>query len=104
MSDKGHVYAARLLRLAELLEALPRKRFNFTSWVGDDWRGASDLSCGTTACALGWATTIPSLRRAGLRMARADGGVGFVRMAGDTSSSPQDAVKRVFGMDEYEFF
>lgn len=48
----------RLLRLASLLEKLPRKRFNYGNWVGSDWKGANNLSCGTTACALGWATTV----------------------------------------------
>jgi len=56
----------RLLALADKLEEVPRDRFNFSSWVGEDWGGKQDLSCGTTACALGWATTIPMLRKAGL--------------------------------------
>lgn len=58
----------RLLRLADFLEKLPRNRFDYSEWVGEDWEGDQDLSCGTTACALGWATTIPSLRKAGLRL------------------------------------
>lgn len=58
----------RLLKLAEFLRALPRKRFDYSTWVGEDWKGAPDLSCGTTACALGWATVVPSIRRAGLRL------------------------------------
>ena len=60
--------ARRLLLLADHLDTLPKKRFYYGSWVGDDWKGKADLSCGTTACALGWATTIPSFRRLGLRM------------------------------------
>lgn len=63
----------RLLELADTLDTIPRKRFDFAVWVGDDWQGAPDLSCGTTACALGWATTIPSLKRAGLRLKRDNG-------------------------------
>jgi hypothetical protein len=51
----------RLLKLADFLDALPPERFNYGSWVGDDWKGMQDLSCGTTACALGWATTIPEI-------------------------------------------
>ena len=57
-----------LLKLADLLEKLPAKRFDYSRWVGRDWAGASDLSCGTVACALGWATTMPALRRRGLRL------------------------------------
>lgn len=52
------------------MDKLPRKRFNFGAWVGKDWRGAPDLSCGTTACAIGWATTIPFFRKLGLRLGR----------------------------------
>lgn len=56
----------RLLKLADKLDSLPPARFKYSSWVGDDWKGKPDLSCGTTACAIGWGTTMPVLRRAGL--------------------------------------
>lgn len=76
---------ARLLRLAKLLEALPPERFNFNVWVGANWKGSSDLSCGTSACALGWATTIPQFREFGLRLVRnpaysIGGGGGYVAL------------------------
>jgi hypothetical protein len=67
---QADIYRRRLLKLAAFLRTLPAKRFNFGHWVGEDWRGDDDLSCGTTACALGWATTIPAFRRLGLRMER----------------------------------
>jgi hypothetical protein len=57
---------ARLMKLVERLREVPRKQFDYLTWVGDDWKGKPDLSCGTKACALGWAATIPSLQRAGL--------------------------------------
>jgi hypothetical protein len=57
---------ARLLRLAAFLDKLPAKRFDYNHWVGLDWEGKPDLSCGTTACALGWATTMPFFRKLGL--------------------------------------
>lgn len=50
-----------LLELADFLDQLYRTkpaRFNFGTWVGNDWQGHPDLSCGTTACAWGWATTL----------------------------------------------
>ena len=47
----------RLLVLADFLEKLPPERFDFSRWVGDKWGGKPDLSCGTTACGMGWATT-----------------------------------------------
>jgi hypothetical protein len=64
------VNTSRLRTLAAFLRTLPPERFNYAHWVGDDWQGAPDLSCGTTACALGWATTIPEFRAAGLRLVR----------------------------------
>lgn len=62
------VTVRRLLVLARFLEKLPPKRFDFEHWVGHGWKGAQDLSCGTTACALGWAATMPYFRRLGLRL------------------------------------
>lgn len=58
----------RLLKLAAFLDKVKRSRFYFGSWVGGDWKGAPDLSCGTTACALGWAASMPEFRRLGLRI------------------------------------
>lgn len=46
-------------------------RFNLATWVGCEsapWRGMQDLSCGTTACAMGWAATIPSFQALGLHL------------------------------------
>lgn len=65
---KPHIYKSRLLKLADFLEKLPPKRFAYDMWVGSHWRGNTNLSCGTTACALGWATTMPIFRRLGLRL------------------------------------
>lgn len=68
------MHAERLLRLADFLDTLPSYRFKFDQWVGFDWKGAPDLSCGTTACALGWATTIPEFRELGLILVRENNG------------------------------
>ena len=63
----------RLLKLADFLDALPDERFSFRHFVDDDvWKGKTDLSCGTTACAIGWATTMPMFRKLGLRMLKPD--------------------------------
>ena len=59
-----------LLELADFLKELPPERFDYESWVGRDWQGAPDLSCGTTACAAGWATTLPSFQKLGLQLVR----------------------------------
>lgn len=58
----------RLLKLAAFLDTVPRQRFNYETWVGASWQGAPDLSCGTTACALGWAASMPTFRRLGLHL------------------------------------
>ena len=66
--NKDYIYKRRLLKLAEYLGKLPKSKFDFSKWVGEDWKGKQNLSCGTTACSLGHAATIPSLRKAGLRL------------------------------------
>ena len=73
----------RLTKLIEFMEGLPasaNKHFNMGTWFahngGDDHRFkiGKELppdaihECGTTACALGWAATMPAFRRIGLRV------------------------------------
>lgn len=94
----------RLLLLADFLEKLPRKRFDYSSWVGEGWQGASDLSCGTTACALGWAAVMPEFRRLGLRLVKGERDVlGCMVMNHHvlnkkTGSEGEDAAIEVFGL------
>lgn len=102
----------RLLKLAAFLEKLPRKRFYYGSWVGEDWKGKADLSCGTTACALGWATTIPEFRKLGLRLRplalAEEPAQGVVSLASqkasevDRDDDPILAALKVFGLSEDE--
>ncbi len=56
------LHGTRLLRLAAFLEALPRKKFDYTTW------GKKLPTCGTVACALGWGCTLPFARKAGARL------------------------------------
>jgi hypothetical protein len=58
---KAH-HAERLLRLAAFLDALPRRSFNLMNWYQES------EDCGTVACAVGWACTLPEFRRAGLTL------------------------------------
>lgn len=52
----------RLLQLADLLDTLPPEKFDYQFYVGKDWDGVSDIiSCGTTACGIGWATILPNI-------------------------------------------
>lgn len=59
---------ARLEALAAFLDTIPPDKFNYSEWVDRDWKGKPDLSCGTKACALGWATTMPEFRKLGLHL------------------------------------
>lgn len=57
-----------LLLVAAKLETLPPERFDYSIWVGREWRGMPDIGCGAPACALGWATTIPEIAAKGLAL------------------------------------
>ncbi len=92
----------RLLVLADFLDALPPRRFDYSSWVGMDWKGLPDLSCGTTACALGWATAIPEFQALGLRLVKTDLSHSFSRvMLGDYNTN-SSAAAIVFGITSDE--
>lgn len=108
MKEVSHrTSSLRLLRLAQFLHELPRHRFNYETFVGSRWEGAQDLSCGTTACALGWAATMPEFRRLGLRLLRVtENGAGSVTHTSlkDTykSDEPFEAASIVFGINTDE--
>jgi hypothetical protein len=93
--------ARRLLKLAAFLEKLPTERFNYQFWVGKDWEGKADLSCGTTACALGWATTMPEFRRLGLQLVKLNSNYAFV-VSARTGASAFGAAQEIFGLDQDE--
>lgn len=115
MSTEKNIYKNRLLLLASFLETLPEERFDYNHWVGKDWGGKSDLSCQTTACALGWATTIPELADAGLMLIPSPnsvrhGGVVSLRQEREFIEkelglffAPNRAGEVVFDLDDYEF-
>jgi hypothetical protein len=69
---------ARCETLRDFLYQVPTETpFDMSSWVGNDevpWGGDPDLSCGTSACAVGLGTTIPAFRAAGLRLVQNDEG------------------------------
>lgn len=66
----------RLTKLADYIMTVPREHFDMGAWVQkyDADVGLipfhSDVvtaTCGTSACAIGWATAIPAFKKAGLR-------------------------------------
>lgn len=63
---------ARLTKLALFLLALPEGKFDYGVWgqakSKEKLVKLAPNACGTTACALGWATAIKPFRAKGLRM------------------------------------
>lgn len=99
------IHAKRLLKLADFLKALPPQKFDYCSWVGSDWKGKQDLSCGTTGCALGWACAMPDFRRLGLKFRKIGnkrtGYTGFPMVPGKTQDGEGHAghaSRVVFGL------
>jgi hypothetical protein len=95
----------RLLKLAAHLEELPRERFDYGVYVGKDWKGAPDLSCGTTACAIGWACAMPEFRKMGLRILRSESrfSPGFYVPRGGSHREAPSAGTAIFSLTETEW-
>lgn len=102
----------RVLKLVEFMEKLPpsaNKHFDMDTWCshdgeahehlqpGDSVSQSDVMTCGTTACAAGWAATMPYFRRLGLEL-RWDGfdAAMFVKGRRDTMFSE---VPRLFDLD-----
>jgi hypothetical protein len=91
----------RLLKLAKFLDDNSKvigRKFCMETWAVDQFApGAAKrgYSCQTAACAVGWATAIPSLRRAGLRL-----NSNLEICYGGDENFP--AVSKFFGIGEYE--
>jgi hypothetical protein len=95
----------RLLRLAEFLDDLPPALFYFGSYVGTNYSGVLNKSCGTTACGLGWATAMPEFQALGLTLS----GLGWSArpcLVGDDSGDPWKsaclATRAIFCLTETE--
>lgn len=99
--NKGYIYKRRLLALADFLNKLPKDRFDYSTWVGSDWEGKPNLSCGTTACAFGWATVMPSLRKLGLKLDHYTTSVVLENNRETLNSA--GAAREVFGLSLDEF-
>jgi hypothetical protein len=62
------IHFDRLLTLADFLDTVPEEQFCFAMWVDDNYNGRPLRGCGTTACAMGWATQIPEFQALGLAL------------------------------------
>jgi hypothetical protein len=90
----------RLYTLIHFMEKLPRKyarRFDMNSWSDSD-PPDGDLTapgCATTACAMGWATAVPSFKKLGLRLEH-----GLPHIGGITGG--YTAARKLFDLNDEE--
>lgn len=94
----------RLTKLVAILRDLPEEKFDYTHWIGPDWKGDPKLSCGTTACALGWATADEEFRELGLRAFQSESGAPpvIVFQVGGWTAHNFDAAEFFFGVTSAE--
>jgi hypothetical protein len=100
----------RLTLLANFLDTVPKHRFDYETWVGHNWQGKPDLSCGTTGCAIGWAMTMPEFTKLGYGLVarksfyRSDGFDVLFKMPGTVSlESAWYAGQQLFELNVDEF-
>lgn len=97
----------RLLKLADFLEKLPNRKFYLGSWIGGNWDEGDDEAhgdlnrCGTTACALGWATMLPFAKTEKVRLCPDQTKGTF--MIGKNYVEPEHAARKLFGVSYTEF-
>lgn len=119
----------RLLALADHLETVDRKKFDMGRWakfkysvhddeqreripgrvkhLGDDSYQRDFHACGTVACALGWGTTMPSLRRAGLRLIEdfcGDADIALVKKGEASTFGAAEVGTKLFGINYTRFY
>lgn len=84
----------RLLRLAAHLDTVPAGVFDMTQW-------AIKADCGTVACALGHACSVPEFAAAGLRLHWSDGPYesACVRLAGENPHNGYGVASSFFDID-----
>lgn len=105
----------RLMKLIDFMDKLPqsaRKHFYMGYWFGhsnDHDHGAWDyvtkhalMQCGTTACALGWAAVVPSLRKAGLRVPTQRSGPEPISIAKEFFGIDDDKAHALFNPGRYD--
>jgi len=85
----------RLLMLADLLDTVPKEQFDLSCWAHKP-KGKRIGGCGTTACAVGWATTHPGFKKAGLRLKKRERHTAVPEYKGHVSWA---AVTAFFGVD-----
>lgn len=94
----------KLLKLADFLDTVPANRFDFGVWTSHDWNPETH-SCGTTACALGWAASMPEFQAEGLRFMEGTGvdGTKYPFMRYRDRLGAHNAGRAFFGLDSFQF-
>ena len=99
------IYLKRLERLAAHVATRKPERFDFARWVGDNWKGAQDLSCGTTGCAWGHAPSLPFFQRLGVKLKNDFGASVVLEGSSDGDGNELQglsAAEKVFNLTEVE--
>lgn len=92
--------AKLLVALAKKLESLPRERFYYGSFCDSEWD--AEHLCGTTACALGWAGTMPVFQRRGLLLGEDEYGSPRLFTKGLRGIGPWEAAATILGLTTEE--
>jgi len=93
------IYNNRLVRLARFLRTDPV--FDFSDFLSNiQARFKPDLSCGTSACALGWAAALPEFRALGVELS-VDRNQTLFQLDGKNCSF-HTVSARLFGLTEKE--
>lgn len=95
----------RLMLVANKLAKMPKlpteksPGFNYNQWAPQFWSGDETL-CGSSCCVLGLGTTIPVLRKAGLRMVHPafENGWPHVSLAHRLTAGSCEAAQEVFAL------
>ena len=90
--------AERLLKVCEVLSKVPAKKFDLAIWIDRDRDNYGKGTCGTVACAIGWAAQDPWFKRRGLRLNEYD----LPKVRGFDNTPTWDAISAFFDIDVYE--
>jgi hypothetical protein len=109
------IQAKRILKLADFLKTVPPEKFDMTRFAGsmesNTWgsyvtrrllAGKKIGDCGTTACAAGWATTMPVFRKLGLVLRNREGRT-EVGLKGK-STGVENSLISIFGKEATRMF
>jgi hypothetical protein len=85
-----YVSNQRLLKVAKILDTVPEEKFNLSMWRN---------SCGTVACAVGWAASDPGFKRAGFSLRKHESSIwGNLHVPHYGEVNHWTAVEKFFGL------